>query len=199
MKKRSHRKRGCKTLAAKSGGPSREVILRAGEKLQSAFDEAIAGGISLELLAELLGDEIRRRLPGAFAEGYASEPEGLLTLLQAEGGCARLTKAVFSRENPLSITASVLRQSIVESPFITYPTLDGLLLIPLWQVGANGRPLRGLMAVMNILRAGQNFETITPFAFFLQANPLTEGTTPLDLLRHGKVELVKRAARAHAE
>jgi hypothetical protein len=68
-------------------------------------------------------------------------------------------------------------------------------LYPAWQFTETG-VLPGLEEILAILSEGSD---LSRMAFFLSGNIALDGKRPLDLLREGKIELVRRAAQLLGE
>ena len=66
---------------------------------------------------------------------------------------------------------------------------------PLWQIDADGRPLKGLAEALKLLPP----QPWSRFLFFVGEEPALGDKRPLDALRKGQVELVLRSARQHGE
>ena len=57
--------------------------------------------------------------------------------------------------------------------------------------------LPGLSSVLDQLRKSDtSYNDLTQFTFFLQPHVLTQGRTPLEVLREGDLEAVVRAAKS---
>lgn len=127
---------------------------------------------------------------------YLAGRAGRLALLAEEGGCvtsadaAKLYAGVEKPTNPETV-----RRAARESRLIAVRDGHGELLFPVWQFAEPGGVLPGLARALVVLRDRPGFSEITPFRFFLQGHPRTEGR-PLDALRKGNIEAVVEAARA---
>lgn len=69
---------------------------------------------------------------------------------------------------------------------------------PAWQF-VDGAPLPGLVEVLAILATSKGLDDWGKLTFFLTARSGLNGERPLDVLRRGDVERVKRAAEAYIE
>jgi excisionase family DNA binding protein len=70
---------------------------------------------------------------------------------------------------------------------------------PRWQFDEHGRVLTGLEAVLEILGQDAHLDPWGKVLFFLEDQAGLGGRRPLDLLREGRIDEVRRAAHAYAE
>lgn len=132
-------------------------------------------------------------------EGFSSETEGVRELFGAEGGCVNVNTARNLYRRPKPVTRQMIRNLIRKGELIAYRTSSGEYGVPVWQFQKGGGVLSGIPEVLLQLKRAHTFELITPFAFFLQEDPLTDGDTPLQALRDGKLDKVIFAATHFAE
>jgi hypothetical protein len=133
----------------------------------------------------------------AHPQGYATPEAGLRVLLNSEGGCVDTSKAcrLFVGASPTG--AKGLRARIRRGDIIAYKTKGGRYLIPRWQFDSNGNIILGLTEILRAMRAKiPGYGQLSPFVFFLQVDPVTNGLTPLDALRAGDLERTLRAVEA---
>ena len=160
-------------------------------------DFAAAKGVTGTALAELAGDEIRRVIESPLAEGYATPEEGLALLMEEEGGCGDVEEAARHYRKPRPVTAAAITERIRKRDVIAYRTGGKQYRIPRWQFRKEGGVLPGLSSVLEQLRKSDtSYNDLTPFTFFLQPHVLTQGRTPLEVLREGDLEAVVRAAKS---
>lgn len=167
--------------------------------LRAAFDSAIDHGIPTSTLVSLTGDVLRPMIVDEIRDGFATDEEGLNDLLTAEGGCVNVEVARKLFKKPGGVTRQAIGQKIRDGEVIAYQSGGGQYVVPKWQFRREGGLLKGLPEVLAALHeklpdAGE----LTPFAFFLQEDPVTEGETPLKALRAGRVEQVLKAVSARA-
>jgi hypothetical protein len=161
---------------------------------QFSHDQGVCPTALLALTREVLGEQISHQ----YRDGYASAAEGLAQLLTAEGGCVRtdIARALYRQ------TMLVSRRRIIElihsGGLIGYPIGKGEYSVPVWQFNPTGGVIAGLQEVIAELKKSETYEEITPFAFLLQGDPLTDGQTPLAALRAGRARAAIFAAANYA-
>jgi hypothetical protein len=161
-------------------------------------DFAAAKGVTGTALAELAGDEIRRVIESPLAEGYATPEEGA-GFVDGGGRWLRGTwrRPPDSTASPRPVTAAAITERIRKRDVIAYRTGGKQYRIPRWQFRKEGGVLPGLSSVLEQLRKSDtSYNDLTPFTFFLQPHVLTQGRTPLEVLREGDLEAVVRAAKS---
>ena len=131
------------------------------------------------------------------SDGRATPEEGCRVLLDAEGGCVSVNEACRLFRKPRPVTRRTLTAAIRKGAVIGYRTGGDHYAVPVWQFRREGGILKGLPVILHALRAkvpgcGQ----ISPFTFFLQADPLTDGRSPLAALRDGETLKVLDAVKA---
>lgn len=132
--------------------------------------------------------------------GYASPEAGLRILMAAEGGCVGTSQACQLFVGASQTGIKGLRARIRRGEIIAYKTKEGRFLIPRWQVASDGHLVPGLLETLRAMQTRiPGYGQLSPFTFFLQADPVTNGLTPLDALRVGDLERTLRAvdARIH--
>lgn len=177
--------------------PSTEVLVLA--QLGNLVSFAKSQGMSLSTFATLTGQALREEIVAPAREGFATEAEGLAELFGAEGGCVDVNVARTLYRQPKAVTRQRIGDLIRDGELIAYRTGSGEYSVPVWQFKPGGGVLPGIREALEQLRTASTFEPITPFTFFLQADPLTDGDTPLEALRAGKLEKVVYAAKHFAE
>jgi len=169
-------------------------------QLHSLLTQATALGVPALALAELTGDEIREQIDGSIREGYATPEEGLAFLLNEEGGCADVAEAIGLFRKPEPVSPQAITRQIRNGNLIAISTGGGRYRIPRWQFRPEGGVWPGLLETLAALRTSvPGFDQLTPFAFFLQAHPLTAGQTPLEAIRRGDKAAALRAAQSEVE
>jgi hypothetical protein len=97
------------------------------------------------------------------------------------------------------MACEVLIERIRNLELIAYEFGDGRYAVPVWQFHPAGGLLDGLPEVLAAIREKlPSGGSLVPFAFFLQEDPVTDGKTPLDALRDGKLQQVLKAVNARA-
>jgi len=132
-------------------------------------------------------------------KGFATGAEGASELFNTEGGCVNVNVACTLYRKPKPVTRQLIDDLIDDGDLIAYRTAIGEYSVPVWQFEKGGGVLAGIPEVLRQLKESDTFEPITPFAFFLQEDPLTDGDTPLQALRDGKLSKVIFAAKYFAE
>jgi len=151
------------------------------------------------MLAGPRGSDVRA-LAGIRGNGRATPEEGRRTLLNAEGGCVSLDEACLLFRKPGMVTRRTLAAAIRRGGVIGYHRGGGQYAVPVWQFRRDGGLLPGLPDVVKALRSKvPGYGQLSPFAFFVQADPVTDGRTPLAALRDGDMKKVLDAvdARVH--
>lgn len=129
--------------------------------------------------------------------GHATAAEGRRALLAAEGGCVGLREACLLFQKPRPVTSRTLTAFIRKGAVIGYHRGGGHYAVPVWQFRRGGGLLKGLPEVLRSLRSRvPGHGQLSPFAFFLQADPVTDNRTPLAALRDGETLKVLDAVKA---
>jgi hypothetical protein len=167
--------------------------------MRTLAKSAAAAQLPAREFAVMAGDEIRPYIEKSIREGYGTPEEGLADLLHAEGGCVDVARARKLFRKPKPVTRQTISGRIGKGELIAYKTGSGQFMLPRWQFRPQGGPIKGLPEVLAAIRdkipgAGD----LTPFAFFLQEDPVTGGRTPLEALRAGELPLVLNAVEARA-
>ncbi|HEU5079790.1 MAG TPA: hypothetical protein VFT72_11300 [Opitutaceae bacterium] len=166
------------------------------------IQDAAERGVSLENILQLLVRSVTTAYAAPEGRFKLAGLGGRLTLLAREGGCvdAKKAAAAYLGHNPKKeLNAETVRRAAREKRLISIRDGHGDLLFPVWQFAEDGSgPLPGLSQVLKTLANRPGYSDITPFVFFLQPHPLTEGL-PLAALRAGKVDRVVAAAESEAE
>ena len=173
-------------------GPAASTCRRA---IKVAFVQGLESGLSHRDILQLIVEEYCRVLPPMVAMPVVAHLETVIALLSEEGGTLSLKEAVkWLGKNERE--RKCWNERIVSGEIVSFQTLSGHWFVPRWQFTAKGKLLPGIVDIVKILRGKPEFEAISPFLFFLQANPNTLGKTPLACLRDGKVMDVVCAARS---
>jgi|APTNR8051073442_1049403.scaffolds.fasta_scaffold26238_2 hypothetical protein len=168
-------------------------------QLRSLVNIGLEFGLSLSRVSNLMGEVVRERLPMLLSQGHATPDEGLATLLQAAGGCVEVEKARYLFRKPQPVTRQAMAQQIRNGNVLAYRSGGGDYLVPIWQFRPEGGVWEGLPLVLTAIRSQLDDQSpLTPFAFLLQAHPLTRGRPPLEALRQGQVQDVLAAVTADA-
>jgi hypothetical protein len=130
------------------------------------------------------------------AEGFASAEEGLQFLLNQEGGTAPIADAGKLYRPGDGATRQALTQQIQRGNLIAVKSGQRGYFLPVWQFARAGGLIEGLDEVLHVLRKHPYYDSLLPFTFFLQRNPITKGEKPLVALRKGRREEVLAAAAA---
>jgi hypothetical protein len=136
--------------------------------------------------------EDRTRTTRLLAEARQGAAEAAEEMLRAEGGSLSLGEA--------STLLRTSRHEVEErrrTGTVFAVVWQGEQRYPAWQFAA-GRPIPGLELVLADLRV-HNPDPWAFVRFFLSANPRLGGATPLQELRCGSLEVVRRAARTYGE
>jgi hypothetical protein len=128
----------------------------------------------------------------------ATPEEGLSALLTAEGGCVSVDEACGFFRKPKPVTRRTLIAQIRNGNIIGYLTKADQYLVPVWQFRPEGGVVDGLTEVLHALRTKiPGYGQISPFTFFLQADPITDGQKPLVAIRNGEIAKVLDAVDGH--
>jgi len=126
---------------------------------------------------------------------------GRFALLARENGCidAKAAAAAYVGHNPKKRSnAETVRKAAREKRLIAVRDGHRDMLFPVWQFAEGGGALPGVPQVLKVLSERPGYSDITPFVFFLQPHPRTQGT-PLDALRAGRVDDVIAAAASEGD
>ncbi len=164
----------------------------------TAFDSAEKIGIKRRDFLELISANERPRIEDQAGLGYATPEEGLAVLLEAEGGCVEINQARKLYHQPHGVSRQAMSERIAAGDVIAYKTGSGRWVLPRWQFRPEGGLLAGLPDVLKKIRAEiPTYGQLFPFAFFLQADPICHGQTPLQCLRNGDMKTVLLAVDGH--
>lgn len=192
MNNSSIRKLAARPVYTYLNGPAASACRSA---LKTTFSEGLESGLSHRDVLQVFAEEYYRLLPPLVAAPILSELETVVTLLSEEGSMLCLKEAVgWLAKNERN--RKRWHERIVRGEIVSFQTVGGQWCVPRWQFTTKGKLLPGIVDVVKILRSKPDFEAMTPFIFFLQANSRTQGKTPLSCLRAGKVTDVVCAARS---
>jgi hypothetical protein len=167
------------------------------KQMHSLLSSAVESGVPVAVLADFAGAEIRPFIDEDIRAAYATPEEGLSVLLKAEGGCVSVSQACGLFRKPKPVSRQTLTAQIRKGSVIGYLTGGDHYVVPVWQFRREGGVIEGLAEILNALRAKvPGFGQISPFTFFLQADPVTDGRTPLAALRDGNIQKVLNAVDA---
>lgn len=142
-------------------------------------------------MVELVSAEGRPFIEETVREGYATPEEGLMRLLKAEGGCVDSNEARILFRPPDGVSRQTISEKIRHGDLIAYKTGGGTFQLPRWQFRPEGGLIAGMPEVLKKIRQSMpQSSALFPFTIFLQADPVTDGQTPLDALRAGDVNQV---------
>ncbi len=167
-------------------------------QVHSAFASAVDAGISARDFLEMVSSEARPYLEAAVREGYATAEEGLVAMLDAEGGCVDVATACKLFRRPGGVSRQTLSEKIRAGELIAYRSGGDRWLLPRWQFRPQGGLVPGLPDVLKRLREiSPAPDDLFAFTFLLQADPLLDGRTPLSALRDGEIAQVLEALESH--
>ena len=170
-------------------GPALLMVIR--RQAQSLFETARDVGLTGREIVELVSAEGRPFVEENVREGYATPEEGLIQLLKAEGGCVDSNEARILFRPPAGVSRQTISEKIRLGELIAYKTGGGTFQLPRWQFRPEGGLIEGMPQVLEKIRGTlPNSSSLFAFTFFLQADPVTEGRTPLEALRKGKLQQV---------
>jgi hypothetical protein len=110
-------------------------------------------------------------------------------LLSGEGGCVSIPEA--ARRFSPSTTAGDLLRRIRNGDVIAYCQPSGEYAVPVWQFAPTGGLIAGVSEVLAHLKLHRSeCGSLFLFTFFLQAEVMTGGRTPLETLRSGEIQPV---------
>lgn len=177
-------------------GAAAALVLQ--NQIQAIYKSAAGFGVSSKDILKMLSKETRPYLEAEIREGYATPEEGLAELLTAERGCADSSEARMLFHKPNGISRQALSERIRTGDLIAYQTGGDRWVLPRWQFRPEGGLLHGLPEVLVRIRAAlPHASPLFPFTFFLQADPVCRGRTPLQVLRAGDLDTVLRAVDGH--
>jgi len=166
------------------------------------IQDAADRGVSLDNLLQVLVRAVTTAYAAPEGRFKIAGLGGRLALLARAGGCVDAKKAAvaYLGHNPQKeINPETVRRAAREKRLISIRDGHGDLLFPVWQFADDGSgPLPGLGQVLKTLAERPGYSDITPFVFFLQPHPLTQGL-PLEALRAGEIDRVVAAAGSEGE
>lgn len=182
---------------AESNAPASTLLLLQ-KQMRFLVTTAVESGVPALEVARMAGAEIRPYLDKAIRDGFATPEEGLSDLLGAEGGCVSVAGACKLFRKPKPVTRQALTEQIRNGEVIAYRTGGGHYMVPVWQFRREGGVIDGVPQVLKAIReqipgGGQ----LAPFTFFLQADPITGGRTPLEALKAGDLVQTLEAVAGH--
>jgi hypothetical protein len=159
--------------------------------LHAIAKQATEAGMAARTFAEISSEETRPFIEASAQAGYASPAEGLAALLNAEGGCVDVSDARELFRKPDPVTRQAINERIKRGELLAYRTGGDQYMLPVWQFRPEGGVIEGFPESLKALRESMpSMGQLTPFAFFLQADPVTGGRTPLEALRAGDIQQV---------
>lgn len=183
--------------SAHPAGATAAFVFR--QQVHSLFETAQKLGVPGRVALEMVTAEGRPFLEQEISAGYATPEEGLTTLLHAEGGCVPVAEARKLFHRPDGVSRQTMSEKIRARELIAYRTGGGQYVLPTWQFRPEGGLLRGLPEVLRKIREKlPHADDLFAFTFFLQADPVIGGRTPLEALRAGDVEAVLEAVDGYA-
>lgn len=160
--------------------------------------DAAAKGTSFEYVYKVIVQALSESFPAPETTFVLAGFSGRQSLMQREGGCVDSKKAAEFYAGAHATKAAnpeTVRKAARERRLISIRDGRGEILFPVWQFKPEeGGPLPELPAILKELAVRPGFSEITPFVFFLQPHPRL-GTSPLKVLRKGRVNEVLEAAR----
>jgi hypothetical protein len=165
--------------------------------MSTMASQAIEAGMSPQMFAEISSEEMRPFIEAGARAGYAAPAEGLAALLDAEGSCVDVAKACEYYRRPKAVSRQAINEAIKRGELLAYRTGSDQYMLPTWQFRPEGGVIEGFPEALQKLRETvPHGDQLTPFAFFLQADPVTDGRTPLAALRAGDRQQVFDAIEA---
>jgi hypothetical protein len=186
--------------AVGNGAPSLHFLYTkrlslAGRSFAEALRARDSGKITGALRAAI--DRLAFDKPKRRGEGRATSEEGRRALLNAEGGCVSVAEACVLLRKRRPATRRTFMAAIREGVVIAYHRGGAHYSVPVWQFRRGGGLLEVLPEVLRALRTKvPGYGQLSPFAFFLQADSVTAGRTPLSALRDGETQKVLDAVEA---
>ncbi len=175
--------------------PPDALLKFARDQVRAIRNSLLELGFSATAIWELFCREL---LPAVIEERSrsASNTNDAVALLSAEGGCLSVAEAT-KRYSPLKpVTPQTLTRLIRTGQIIGVRAGGREYRVPVWQFASSGGLLEGLPEVLAALKSGPGAnDSLLPFVFFLQTNPLIKGT-PLAAIKKGRVDQVLRVAEA---
>jgi hypothetical protein len=130
----------------------------------------------------------------------AAANAGFLKIMAAEGGSVTAAEAAKLYGGRAPVTAEAMRKAAKAAQIIGVQDGLGEWMFPVWQFSERGGVITGLREVLAALKEGHPaYSDLTPVTFFLNASPYLDGLTPLQALKAGNIEAVKKQAIATHE
>jgi hypothetical protein len=125
---------------------------------------------------------------------------GFLKVMAQEGGSVTTADAAKLYGGRKTVSAEAVRKAAKAGQLIGVQDGLGGWMFPVWQFCESGGVIAGLREVLAVLKKGHPAYTdLTPVTFFLNASPYLGGITPLQALKNGDVDGVKKQAIAAHE
>lgn len=169
--------------------------------LPRVIRDAAERGLSLTDMLHLLVRSVEDAYPRPEARFAVAGLGGRLALMAKEGGCvdAKQAAQAYLGSHPRKKgNAETVRKAARERRLIAIRDGHGDLLFPVWQFTQDAGAWPGLAEVLKVLAERPGYSDITPFVFFLQPHPVTDGT-PLAALRAGRLDRILAAAKAERD
>jgi hypothetical protein len=124
---------------------------------------------------------------------------GFIQLLNAEGGSVSAKNAAKLYGGPSAYSEEAVRKAARQDQLIAIRDGNRNMHFPVWQFSPRGGTVAGLRETMAILKRRPNADELSMVAFFINPSARLGDRSPIEALREGEVEDVKRLAMESAE
>ncbi|HTO03438.1 MAG TPA: hypothetical protein VL069_07040 [Opitutus sp.] len=159
---------------------------------------AKAGGATARSLAEAFMGAMTK-LYGDVDMKETSAMVGFIQLLNAEGGSVSARNAARLYGGPSGYSEEAVRKAARQDQIIAIRDGNGNMHFPVWQFGPRGGAVAGLREIIAILKRRSNVDELSLVTFFINPSARLGDRSPIEALRAGDVETVKRLAMESAE
>lgn len=139
------------------------------------------------------------RLYGDVEMKETSAMVGFIQLLNAEGGSVSAKNAAKLYGGPNAYSEEAVRKAARQDQLIAIRDGNGNMHFPVWQFSPRGGVVAGVRETIAILKGRSSADELSLVTFFINPSARLANRSPIEALREGDVEAVKRLAMEAAE
>lgn len=124
---------------------------------------------------------------------------GFIQLLNAEGGSVSAKRAAKLYGGPSVYSEESVRKAARQDQLIAVRDGNGNMHFPVWQFSPRGGAVAGLRETIGILKRRPGVDELSLVTFFINPSARLGDRSPIEALRAGEVEVVKRLAMESVE
>jgi hypothetical protein len=155
-------------------------------------------GATARTLAEAFMDAMTK-LYGDVDMKETSAMVGFIQLLNAEGGSVSAKNAAKLYGGPSVYSEEAVRKAARQDQLIAIRDGNGNMHFPVWQFSPRGGAVTGLRETIALLKRRPNVDELSLVTFFINPSARLGDRSPIEALREGDVETVKRLAMESAQ